>query len=387
MRFCDFKGNYKALHELKEFIASNKDSLLVIGHVGTGKTALFDIIKNEYGYEMLFVTEASIQPSMITNFVKHITIENMFYKKRKLIFIDDINIVLQSDKNVLSHIKQHKTKCRFIFTVRTSEEKKVATSLKQLIDVKIILNPLNYKECFHVIMNRINESERSTIDESKLICLIKSLKCNISKVMMLIDTVKPNQDSIQVFKEDEDFFENNVYKTMTQFFSHKLTTKEIMDICLRDTHLFASLVHEHLSKINAQTTPKENIQRVVLMFRTLTFCDNFDKHIYTKCDKNVVRDMVNVYRFQSINSLLSRFYAEHDPFTFAFTQQFTKLSSQMNIKKKISKIEDDVQNINFRDSMFDILQFEAKRSHDIKEKTSNKYICDLVTKFKKEFKI
>jgi hypothetical protein len=205
--------------------------------------------------------------------------------------------------------------------------------------------------------------------------------------MMLLDTVKPNQESIQEFKENEDCFEHNVYKTMKHFFSHKLTSKEIMDICLRDAHLFASLVHEHLSKINAQTSPKQNIQRVVVMYRTLTFCDIFDKHIYTRCDKNVVRDMVNVYRFQNINSALSSFYAEHDPYTFAFTQQFTKLSSQMNVKKKISKIEQDCQSVDFRDSIFDILQFESKLCHDMKTNPSKKHICDLVTKFQKEFKI
>jgi deoxyadenosine/deoxycytidine kinase len=379
MKFCDFKGNFKAISDLKAFHNSNQSTLLVIGNVGTGKSTLFEILKNEYEYDMLLVTEITIHPMLIRDFVKHTTIEGMFYKKRKLIFIDDINVVLQSDKNIFSQIKDYKQKCRFIFTVRTSDEKKTVSSLKQLCDMKIVLNPLNYKDCFQIVLNRIDESERDTVDEGKLIRMIKSLKCNIPKVIMLLDTVKQNYESIEVLPDVGDVFEHNVYQTMRLFFSSKLTHDEVIDICVRDTHLFSSLIHEHLSKIKAST---KYIQNMVTMYDTLAFCDIFDKHIYTRCDKNVVRDMVNMYRFQKINTLLSPMFSPNN--TFEFTQQFTKLSSQMNIKKKLLKIESDT---NFKDNMFDILQYISSKSHPTHTQESDKWIGELVTKFKKEFKI
>tara|TARA_Y100000389_G_scaffold191646_1_gene218170 strand:- start:3029 stop:3619 length:591 start_codon:yes stop_codon:yes gene_type:complete len=196
---------------------------------------------------------------------------------------------------------------------------------------------------------------------------------------MLLDSVKMDNDSIEVINDGGDIFEHNVYQTMEQFFLQKLTHDEIIHLCLRDTPLFSSLIHEHMSKIRAT---KHHIRNLVSIYDTLTFCDIFDRHIYTRSDKNVVRDMVNMYRFQKINMMLEPLYSQYSKFDF--TQQFTKLSSEMNIKKKISRINTA---IDFHENNFDILQYVSKDTKFVSETDSDKAVGELVTKFKKEFKI
>ena len=45
MKYNDFKGNFKAISELKEFHNSNKNTLLITGNVGTGKSTIFEILR------------------------------------------------------------------------------------------------------------------------------------------------------------------------------------------------------------------------------------------------------------------------------------------------------------------------------------------------------
>jgi replication-associated recombination protein RarA len=50
--FSDFRENFKAICELREYDRSNRTSVIVIGNVGTGKTSLFELMKREFSYSI-----------------------------------------------------------------------------------------------------------------------------------------------------------------------------------------------------------------------------------------------------------------------------------------------------------------------------------------------
>ena len=89
--------------------------------------------------------------------------------------------------------------------------------------------------------------------------------------------------------------------------------------------------------------------------------------------------MLNMYRFTSLNKALYVFHNKVKPFQINFTQQFTKLSSQVGMKKKLLSLPKP-----FNSHVLDILRYISVKQIENLYK-DNKVIKDLILKFQKEF--
>ena len=131
------------------------------------------------------------------------------------------------------------------------------------------------------------------------------------------------------------------------------------------------MVHENIININT------DIDTYLKLYDVITYCDKVDKFIYINCLWGINWDLLNMYRFTNFNTILSKI-KKHN-FTVNFTQQFTKLSSQMNIKKKLQSFMNNIYSTN----IFDVLYHLSIKIYD--DIQNDKILKDLVIKFKKDF--
>lgn len=392
MTFAHFKANYRQVNDIKEFASSPScKRILVVGDLGTGKSSLFTMLHNENKYELLLVNDSNFSVQMIQNFVNHRTIESFFSTKRKLIFIDDVDTIL-STKQLLSTVSDLEKVCTVFMTIKTSEERKFTSSCKRLIDRKIHLNKPNDKDCFQIIMHRYVHDE--SVDQDRVIALIKAQKCNIANVIMLLDQARRplmsnSDDDASDMCEDEtvdtannDIFHHNIYDIVKDVYTREMSEDHLMRVSNKDHSIICPLVHENLTNLPLSATEYREIYDV------LCATDMVDKHIYMNCLWNVNWVMNNYLRFKTINSYTQR--TEFKPFDIAFTQQFTKLSSRMNFKKKLAMLPSFVQFCNVIDVLhcMNEMKLQGTWFNDGTESVEDiKTIKEMMTKFSKDFKV
>lgn len=371
MFFNDFKGNYTSLNTFKSFV-SNKDQhgiILLVGDNATGKTSFYEMLKNENRYDILYMSDTNFNEQSIHNFIECKTITSFFTKLQKIVFIDDIDTISNFSKQLITNFSKFKELCKIVITVKLKEEKKIITTWKKLIDKKIYLNRLEYKECFQIMLKRTED--RDDIDTSKLIQLIKNQKCNIPKIEMLLDSVTYSYDDINVLEDHMDMFHNNIYTIVGDIYNKKLTDTYIQSLSTKDNSIISSIVHENI------TSYKCDIDTYVELYKIFSHCDIVDKHIYVNCSWGSNWDSLNTYRFKKLNNIFHN--NKNEKFSISFTQQFTKLSSQVNVKKKLKSLTEKI----FTNNTFDVLFHLHYKKYPIEDKT----IKDLVTKFKKDFNL
>lgn len=372
MRYNDFKGNFKQINEFKTLI-NNDDfkSILIVGDNGTGKTSFYEMLKNENKYDILLLNDMNFADQTIQNFITCKTITSFFSKLQKLVFIDDIDTISNINKVILNSLATYKSQCKMVFTVKSKEEKKIYNTWKKIIDHKINLNKLDFKDCFQIMLKYVED--RDDIDHSKLLALIKAQNCNISNIIMLLDSVTYDSEHINVLQNNMDIFHSNIYNIVSDVYNKDLDDTYINSLSGKDNSILSSMIHENITNL------KTNIDVYMSLYDVLTNCDIVDRHIYITCTWGVNWDSINYYRFKSLNNVL--FKHKSKPFPINFTQQFTKLSSQMNIKKKLHSLVNSI----YLTNTLDLLQFLHVKSPQFVN--DDKVIKDLVIKYKKDFNV
>ncbi|QOI90206.1 hypothetical protein QKU58_gp125 [Pyramimonas orientalis virus] len=372
MNFSDFKCNFKQLNEFKDLMKKPEPcTIMIVGDNGTGKTSFFEMLQNENKYDILLINDTNFTEQIIQNFIQCKTITSFFSKLQKVVFIDDVDVITNISKQTLTFLSSCKNKCKIILTVKSKEEKKVYNTWKKLIEHRIKLNKIDYKECFQVLLKLFED--RDDIDHSKLLGLIKAQNCNIYNIKMLIDNVTYKNNDISVLDSTMDIFHQNVYNIVDDIYNKQLQSSYLNSLCSKDNYVISSMVHENLTNL------KLDIDSYLDVYEVLSYCDLVDKHIYISCGWGVNLDLLNIYRFTNLNNILYKNKAK--PFTISFTQQFTKLSSQMNIKKKLHSFVNSIYTTNTFDLLYHL------QVKDYQYAGEDKIIKDLVTKFKKDFNL
>ena len=377
MNFSDLKGNYKQIQLIQDFLINDSETLLIIGDDSTGKTSILKILQNKDNNEILILNDHNFSEIIIENFVMCKTITSFFNKnKTKLIFFDDIDTFLSIQKSQITLLHKLKSKCKMIFTIKSKEERKLNTLWKKFFDTKIYLNKLNHKECLQVVLSKLHVThDDDDIDYDLLLELIKVHECNITNIMMLKDSViiLDNTCAQNVADNTKDLFDTNLYDTVQRLFSEDLSDRYIETISSKDSSLLSTMVHENL------TQTKIPLCNYISIYDTLCYCDIMDKFIFVNCLWGINWVCINTYRYVKLNKSLTSHTFLDKKTKIMFSQQFTKLSAQVNMKKKIRSLGLNYYHNNF----IDILYYLHKHN----KKCNDKIINDLIKKFTKDFEL
>jgi hypothetical protein len=383
--FDQFKSNFKQVNELKQLLTNdNLFFTLIVGSASTGKTSIKNIIKSSYPYEILYINDTTYNlTETIKNFTECITIDSMFFKnkKKKLIYIDDIDTLLLDKDNIVSLLKVIKKTINIICTVQTVNENKLA-NLKKTFTNTIYLNRVSFKDCLVIMDDYIEENNMNNIDYDKLIELIKEHDGNIKNIIMFLNDVdkESNFYELSVIKNEcEALFNKNLYKIVDKIFNEKLSEDELNSLQSHDPSIIITVIHENLINFNIK---RDYIKNIIKMYDLICHNDMINHFTYTNRSEIIMEHITNYICFKKINDYFVDIKMLKKD--IKFTQQFTKLSSQISHKKKLYTFDNKFISTYYLDIMNYIINMII---HDKKIIISDKNIIEMIQRVCKDFNI
>lgn len=333
--YQDVKGNYVAVRALRSYLDTKEPVVcLVVGGTCSGKSALFEVIQHEHQVEALRIdenTHADIERS-IGNFINHKTITSMFSSpKDKLVFIDDIDVILQIEKGMASIIQKYKKLCTFVLTVTCTEERKIS-SIKKLTANIVRLSKPSIKEAF-MILSPLYNGEVGYSDDV-LLTLLKHNDLHLVNTHMHMSSFLKDGRSCSGSSDNRESqrIADNIYDSVRSIITKKMPEDTIWCIASKDAVMTSMLFHENLPSLRAKTI--DNIDGYLNFYEQLSCGDMIDHMTYSRCMWGmVVFDII----FYAVLLTGNRLAAQQGSSVndIKFTQQFTKLSSRIATKKQI----------------------------------------------------
>lgn len=339
--YDDIKGNYSAVKALRSHLKDAEPVVcLVIGGTCSGKSSLFEVIQNEHNFEALRIDESihSDVERCISNFVNYKTITSMFSSPRcKLIFVDDIDVMLQIEKSMASIIQKYKKQCAFVLTVTCTEERKIS-SIKKLTANVVRLSKPSLKEAY-LILSSLYEEEKNYSDD----VLLKVLKQNdlhiVNTHMHMCSFLKDGRNSSGSSESRENQrIADNIYDSVRSIITKKMSEETLWFIASHDAVMTSMLFHENIPYVRANK--KDTIDEYINFYEHLSCGDMIDHMTYSRCMWGIVVFDIIFYAILLTGNRLASKY-ESNIAEIKFTQQFTKLSSRIATRKHIKSTCND----------------------------------------------
>ncbi len=333
--FDDFKSNYKQVVEVKGFLNRNLNSpdsnsiCIISGCLASGKTTILRLIE---GYradsEVLMLTHQDEYSKAFHNFVHKRSIENMIFKKKRYILIDDIHLF---DKQFICNIAKTNLRgadVKVVVTVQHKEESKITELKSQKVNALYLkLNKISFQDCFLVISDLIETLNLSDkVDLNDVIRVIKYNNCNLRQTLQSLKKTDEMDSSTDV----ANYSDMNVYDLTKTFVKSKVNDKFVS---LAMSNLVLFLVYENLPNslpLKNKTHREQNIQTHIDILRSIiTFNDEVHMH------DHISNTILNYYSMININRLITQAKGKQET-SLKYTNIFNKLSIQSSFHKKLS---------------------------------------------------
>lgn len=213
-----FVANKLQIKSINEFLTTSRNSikniLCIIGPNGCGKTTLCHLLFKKHNKQVLEIGKDNLVSTdikqFLQSFVNNMTIDAILLKKEKVVFVDDIDILLNVDRLILSKlISLDKTlkdkKIKIVMTCSLNEERKI-TEHQKIIDIVKLCYP-SYKDSYAYVMNCFDRNEIEH-DPKKILHVSQKCKGNIREIIINLETNNNdlNENSIkEAFKDLNNF--------------------------------------------------------------------------------------------------------------------------------------------------------------------------------------
>jgi GTPase SAR1 family protein len=332
-----------AIKELRSGLQSSKSSILLNGHSGSGKTTLVHLLLKEKRREVLEVNSSNYENlSHFKNkckcFSSTITIENCFKSIEKIIFIDDLDVLITIDKNLLSFLVDFikSRECSIICVYNHTVNKK-PIDMKIEFSVNVYLKRLTYKQCFQIVVTNIPENV--DIDYEKLAILIKENNNDLRTVMNHLNDIQVSSTSTD-FKKKPKFLEMSVEEIIHEMCMNILSEQDLNEIITHDVNQIVCLIHEN-SHQWLKLSFQDQLQFMKSFNEIILQSEYIGKYIFEKYDFSIW-DHYTFAKFKSINHLLFTYFQKTNKLHMNHSQLINKQSLALNFNKKMIKMEKDL---------------------------------------------
>ncbi len=337
----------KLLQQVKDLHDVAKNIVCVMGPDGSGKTTLCNLLLKKYDFQVLeigkdILTNDNIK-TMIDNFANNTTIEHYLLKKTKIVFIDDLDVLLCIDRNLVSKIASFnkilkKKKISILITCNSGIDKKLFS------DTEAEVFKLCYPSCkdsFSYIMDRL-DTARINFDMEHLLQVVTKFKGNIRESVLNMNNSSAELDSIQV---ERSFKDMNHFEIAKHILSNSSSCKEIDHLTRGDVGNLPYILYENLpSELDANYKTKDLLD--IYMKANGYFIDAvcFDVHAYTSVDWSLLQ-YANICRTKSIWGILQGLEqkANRKNLTYKFSQMRSKSSHKKILGKKVKGASQTMQ--------------------------------------------
>lgn len=342
----EFLGNRIQINKVKEYITSPKSYgtiLYVIGPDGCGKTTMCNLLFSKAAFNVLEVSKANFTlkelNASLNSFVRNKNIECFFNKKQKVVFIDDIDVLMNIEKAVLSTVTGYcedfaRNKVLCVACCNLAEEKKVLEIKKNAEVVK-----LSYPQTRDVYAYLLGVVDELGVDEDILLPLVTKHRGCIRDIVMNMHFGKQEPAEAINFKD------MNNFEVVSWIFRNGIKIADIDRVYKDDAGLVGFIMYENL--------PDEMYYHKDLGRKASSFMDPLKRCSDLFIDASVVEnfmytsgswgmfDLINVLRINGMSMLLSDMKDKKVPkdYKYRFSQTLSKISHKNILNKKIKALQ------------------------------------------------
>ena len=349
-------GNKIQIKRIKDILNNINYDKKIIGIVGPsacGKSIICDLIFKELDFNVLDISKKEQINSkeltqLITNFVNNRTIDSFFKTIKKIIFIDNIDILLSIDKGIISSITNcleilKKNNIFIVLTCNINDEKKILDFKKEIEIIKVSYPSI--KDTFVYILE-IFEKEKYEIEGDKVLELVNQYRGNIREIILSLKDSNETHDEVvkqNMFKDMNNF---EIVKKLTG--GNKYSIDDISSVLNDDTSMISFLLYENIA--DELYTNRDFKNTSILYNKTfiksyLSINDVYIQSCIIEDNMYKSRDwsnynLMNIMRIMTILNILNNVEKKktYKDIKYRFSQLLSKLSHKNIMNKKIRGI-------------------------------------------------
>lgn len=369
LKVKDIIGNKIQIKHFQEILKDENvlsKIVLIIGPDGSCKTTLCNLILNELEFNVLDIKKNNYTikelGAIISSFLCNKTITSFFNKKRKCVFIDNIDILFNTDRSVISVLEEiyplfEKYKVFLVITCKCNEERKIIEFKNKVEIIKI--NHPSIKDTFAFLSNS-NDQLKLNIDYDYLLKIVNKYKGSIR------DTI------LNLYTNDTEISINNVFKDMTQFeiikkiYRKNHSIDEIIYLLKDDMNMVSYLLYENcpdeLSSNFDLKVSKNNILDIYIQINnTYLNSSKLEDYMYRNSEW-LLYTLIQILKLQGVNIILKELKRKSiiKDVKYRFSQIISKISHKNIMNKKIKGIYRNNHNID----IYEIIALADKISID-----------------------
>jgi len=390
--FDDFAGNRYLVRKACEHVKSGKH-LILFGPTGCGKTTLCRLFKKEYEDHSVYEVNKDTYTSskdVINNlkwFIKNKPIMMFFEKKksRKVIFIDDYDILVNADKllgsmistEIIPLLTEHGIQMIITCLTDFQLKKKFQETLKEVEIIKLTYPAV--KDAYVYLLQHLE----GLIDgkEEQLLQLLQTYKGNIRDTLMHLDTPRNTDELLNFNYRDLSPFE--IVKKV--FLQPSITSSDVATLTNLDGSNIAYLLFENIPEelVKRGTDPVNLYTSLVSQF---IYSAEIETFACCSTDWNLL-EISSLLRLDTFRHLLNEnprtsACPSTQEGTLRFTQVLSKLSHKNIYAKKMAHIKH--RSMLSTDTVLFLIDAYAKtnNSDPLKKNTEE---SNMITTYKKYF--
>lgn len=369
LKVKDIIGNKIQIKHFQEILKDENflsKIILIIGPDGSCKTTLCNLVLNELEFNVLDIKKNNYTikelGAIISSFLCNKTITSFFNKKRKCVFIDNIDILFNTDRSVISILEEiyplfEKYKVFLVITCKCNEERKIIEFKNKVEIIKI--NHPSIKDTFAFLSNS-NDQLKLNIDYDYLLKIVNKYKGSIR------DTI------LNLYTNDTEISINNVFKDMTQFeiikkiYRKNHSMDEIIYLLKDDMNMVSYLLYENfpdeLSSNFDLKVSKNNILDIYIQINnTYLNSSKLEDYMYRNSEW-LLYILIQILKLQGVNIILKELKRKSiiKDVKYRFSQIISKISHKNIMNKKIKGIYRNNHNID----IYEIIALADKISID-----------------------
>lgn len=355
----DFVGNKIAIKNIQAFITkkfvkdnTEKNILCILGPDGCGKSTLCDLLFKKHNRQVFEVGKDSLTgcdiKSVLYNFANNMTIESYMVKKEKVVFIDDIDILCNIDKLIISKIlaanKLLKQKgIKVIVTCNINDERKMVDNEK---DIEIFKLSYPYSKDSYVYVMTCFDEHNIDYDAEKLLQVVQKCRGNICETVLNLQSTTYELDSKAM---EAGFKDMNNFEITRKILNNKHTLNELEYLIKSDLGLIPFMLYENLpDELDTNYKFKKGKNNTSLIDVCIDINGSFveaamfEEKAYQGLDWSFL-GYANILKMNSLHNALQK--VEHKASSKDVKYRFSQLLSKMSHKNIMAKKVRGVSNI------------------------------------------
>lgn len=376
----------KWLQQVKNKEVLPKNILCIMGPDGSGKTILSTLLLKKYDFHVLeigkdILTNDNIK-TLIENFTNNMTIEHCLLKRQKIIFVDDLDILLCVDRMIVSKILTYNKTLKqkhihVIVTCNSNIDKKLFN------DNEAEYFKLSYPSCkdsFSYIMHKLDEA---CVDYNMehLLQVVTKHKGNIRESILNLHN---SQIDLETKSIERTFKDMNQFEIAKAILGKKNTVQEVDHLVKGDTGNLPYIMYENMpAELEANYKTSNIIDSYLKVNSNFIDAVLFDERAYTNMDWGLLQ-YSSILRCTGILNEINQheLKAAQKNITYKFSQMRSKCSHKKILGKKVKNVSNVMQTS--ENSLIVAADTKAREAHRVKDKGSQEMSC-LVSTYEKYF--